>query len=413
MAPSDTVRGSGPAPGEGSPSLLLLSLASALSPFGMVTIVPTLGAVAAAYAVDAGTAQFLISAYLFGLGLAQPAVGVLSDRIGRRPVLLAGIALFTITSAIAALVTHFSSLVLLRFLQATGVSVGTVTSRAVVRDAYDTLESAQAMAMIGAVQGLAPVIGPVVGGWLAMRTGAAGVFTLNALLGLLIGLALFHGLDETRCPAPAQADARATNWRQYRRLLGSPVFAGYTLMYACIQGCFFAFLAVGAFVFEAAFGLGLDDFGLIWGLLGVVYIAAATGAARLTGRLGLRRTLRAGAVLALLGALILLVLATRNDLTLPSLMIALAVLMSAAGILTPLSLAGAVNHYPEIAGAASGLSSSLGLALSGLCSILAGALYTGSFAPVALLMAGTAMLAAAMFAVSRPRQADPREACGL
>ncbi|MDP2322628.1 MAG: MFS transporter, partial [Gammaproteobacteria bacterium] len=131
------------------PALWLLGLASSLSPFGMVVIVPTLGAFAQRYAVGQGEAQFLIAAYLFGLGIGQPVLGALSDRYGRRPVILCGFALFTVASTACAVATSFPVLLLCRLLQAIGVSVGTVGSRAIVRDTHDAVGTVRVLAWIG------------------------------------------------------------------------------------------------------------------------------------------------------------------------------------------------------------------------------------------------------------------------
>ena len=144
-----------------TPLLLLLSVASALSPFGMVVLVPTLNEFARLYGVDYAATQFLISSYLFGLAAAQPFSGILCDRLGRRPVLLLGFAFFTLASLACAVVASLPALVALRFLQAVGVSVGTVASRAIVRDTHDEQGTARAMAYIAAAMGVAPVIAPL------------------------------------------------------------------------------------------------------------------------------------------------------------------------------------------------------------------------------------------------------------
>jgi DHA1 family bicyclomycin/chloramphenicol resistance-like MFS transporter len=382
--------------------VLLLSLASTLSPFGMVTIIPTLGMMTITYGIDYGQVQFLVSAYLFGLGIAQPVAGTLSDRLGRRPVLLAGFAIFTLASVACMVLSNFALLVIMRFVQAIGVSVGTVTSRAVVRDTRDSLASAEAMARIGAAQGLAPIIGPVIGGGLGAVAGAPAVFATHGLLGLLIAAGLYRRLPET-LQAPAVPTVATGGWRRhYVELLGSRVFMGYTLMYGFVSGCFFAFMAVAAAVFETDLGLGPGAFGMIWGLLGIIYVLGATGGARLTRRLGLRRALLIGSIMQLAAAWTLGVATVLSGVGLTTLLGPLTVLMAGAGILTPLSLAGAVNHRPDIAGTASGISSSLGLCLGGVFSIVAGFLYTGSFAPIALVMSACATLAAAMHLMSRP-----------
>jgi len=383
------------------PSLVLLSLASSLSPFGMIVVVPTLAAMAAAFGIDNGEAQYLIAAYLFGLGVGQPLAGALSDRIGRRPVMLAGFALFTLASLGCLFSPTYPALVLMRILQALGASVGTVGSRAIVRDTHDALGAVRALAWIGAAMGVAPVVGPAVGGLLGASAGPTSVFGASAVLGFVVTIALGMHLPETRGTGATTRRQTASWLVSYRELLGSRVFMGYTLMYAFTQGCFFAFLAVGAIVFQEHLGLGQQQFGLIWSSMGLVYIAGATMGARLSSGISVSKALRWAALGAAAAGIALALAASALGVSLAGLMLPLAGLMLTAGITTPLSTAGTVNHRPDIAGTASGLSSSLALVTSGSFSIIAGQLYDGSFAPVAWMIAASATLSACAWWMTR------------
>jgi DHA1 family bicyclomycin/chloramphenicol resistance-like MFS transporter len=366
----------------------------------MIVVVPTLGALAERYAVGPGQGQYLIATYLFGLGVGQPLVGAMSDRYGRRPVILGGFVLFTLASAACAGVATFPALLLCRLLQALGVSVGTVGSRAIVRDTNDALGAVRALAWIGAAMGIAPVVGPLAGGLLTSWGGPQLVFVASAALGLLVTIAMYLRLGETRQRDPAGPEAQ--DWvTSYRELLGSRVFMGYTLMYAFMQGCFFAFLAVAAVVFAEHLGLDEARFGAIWGAMGLIYVAGAASGSRLTGHLGVRRVLRASSVLIVSSGVLLLAATAAWGVTLAGLLVPLTLLMFAAGIQTPLSVAGAVNCRPDIAGTAAGLSSSLALVLSGSFSILAGTLYRGDFLPVAALIAGSSAMAVVTYRMTR------------
>lgn len=383
-----------------APSLWLLSLASSLSPFGMIVVVPTLGALAEHYAIDQGQAQFLIATYLFGLGVGQPLAGALADRHGRRPVIVAGFILFTLASLACAIATSFPALLACRTLQALGVSVGTVGSRAIVRDTHDALGAVRALAWIGAAMGVAPVVGPLAGGFLTAAAGPQSVFVASALLGLGVTIAMSVRLAETRRNVPT--DVPPQHWiASYGQLLRSRVFLGYTLMYAFMQGCFFAFLAVAAVVFADHLAIDEARFGAIWGGMGLVYVAGATAGARLTSRFGVRRILLAGTVLIVCSGIALLIDVATSGVTLAGLLGPLTLLMFGAGIQTPLSVAGAVNCRPDIAGTAAGLSGSMALVLSGSFSILAGYLYAGDFLPVAALIAGSAAMAGLTYWLTR------------
>ncbi|MSR08292.1 MAG: MFS transporter [Gammaproteobacteria bacterium] len=375
-------------------------MASSLSPFGMIVVVPTLAAVADRYGVGQGRAQFLIAAYLFGLGVGQPVVGALSDRYGRRPVILAGFGLFTAASVACALATGFTALLLCRLLQALGVSVGTVGSRAIVRDTHDALGTVRALGFIGAAMGIAPVLGPLIGGALTTWLGPQSVFFVSAGLGLLVTVAMALRLAETRQVTGLLQERQ--HWlTSYRDLLGSRVFVGYTLMYAFLQGCFFAFLAVAAVVFADHLAVNEATFGAIWGAMGLTYVAGAWIGARLTTQLGSRRLLLVSTSMILGAGAGLLTGTLIWGVTMSGLLVPLTLLMFAAGVQTPLSVAGAVNHRQDMAGTAAGLSSSLALVLSGSFSIAAGYLYTGDFLPVAALIATSAALVGITYRMTR------------
>jgi DHA1 family bicyclomycin/chloramphenicol resistance-like MFS transporter len=366
----------------------------------MIVVVPTLAAISERYAVGPGQGQLLIAAYLFGLGAGQPVAGALSDRFGRRPVMVGGFVLFTLASLACAIAASFPALLIGRLLQALGVSVGTVGSRAIVRDTHDALGTVRALGWIGAAMGIAPVVGPLIGGALTALAGPQSVFLVSAALGLVVTVAMVIRLTETRQGMNPTAETQ--HWTtSYRQLLGSRVFVGYTLMYAFLQGCFIAFLAVAAIVFADHLGINEARFGIIWGALGLTYVAGATGGARLTTRLGSRRLLLLSTGMILLSGGSLLAATIAWGVTLSGLLLPLALLMFAAGIQTPLSVAGAVNCRQDIAGTAAGLSSSLALVLSGSFSILSGFLYAGDFLPIAALIAGSAGLVAATVWMTR------------
>jgi DHA1 family bicyclomycin/chloramphenicol resistance-like MFS transporter len=266
-----------------APPIILLGIASGLSPFGVTIAVPILADLARQFSAGYGQVQWLVSIYLFGLALAQPFNGFLCDRFGRRPVMLSGFSLFVLASVAAAFTTSLNALILLRLLQAMGVSVGTVASRAVVRDTHDERGSTVALSYIAATMGFAPILAPVIGGWLGDHGGYTSVFLVTALLGAFILATMWRSLPETLNPAHARP--RWADWmRNYARLFRSPMFMAHSLIFGFKQGSFFAFLGVGAVVFETHFGIGQGDFGLLWGLMAFTYVAGAIISARLIRR---------------------------------------------------------------------------------------------------------------------------------
>ena len=385
-----------------APSVWLLGLASGLSVFGMAIIVPSMQSVAATFGADFSTAQFVVSAYLFGLAVAQPVSGVLADRFGRRPVMLTGFALFTMASLLCALAPTLSTLIVARFLQAVSVSVGTVTTRAILRDTHDGEGMAEAMSYIAAAMGIAPVVAPIVGGLLDASFGYQAIFYVTAGMGAFVFIAMQRNLQETLSRDRAPPGAREL-LQNYGVLVSSPQFVGYTLIYGFMQGAFFSFLAIGAAFFLTRFGIDAGTFGMIWGLLALAYVAGATIGARMTPRIGARAVMRASVILLLLSGVVMLGVAQLDVLKPVAVLAPLGAMMMIAGSGTPGAMSGAVQHHPTMAGTASGLSSAIALVIGGSFTVVSGALYDGALMPIAaLIFFACAAAAASWLLASRP-----------
>lgn len=372
------------------PSLPLLAVVSGLSSFSLTIVIPALPAMAAGYNVTLAQIQLLVSFFLLGLALSQPLWGHVTDVIGRRPVVLLGLALFVIASAASLGERSLGELTLLRFLQALGASAGTVVARAIIRDTHEEQDAARAMSWISIGLGGAPIVAPIIGGALLLFGDIRWVFAVMAAIGIALWLLLWLQLPETLA-----ADRPRPAWRNllrsYATLLGSRGFVGYTAVYGFFQGGFFAFLAVGAAVFQDSFGLGPAVFGAVWGLMGTSYVIGAVVGGRLSS--GPRRPLLLPVcVLSALGvSLLMLALDVLLGTRMPSVLIPLFLMMTVTGAATPLVMAGAVYQVPQLAGTAAGLSSALGMVLGGCFTVLAGLVYDGDFTPAAALIAGSAV----------------------
>ncbi|MFK7888323.1 MAG: multidrug effflux MFS transporter [Gammaproteobacteria bacterium] len=396
--------------GHKAPSIALLGIASGLSPFGMAIIVPAMHTIATRYEANFTTAQFVISAYLLGLAIAQPVAGYFCDRFGRRPVMLLGFTLFVVASVLCAFAGTLNQLIALRFLQAVGVSVGTVASRAIVRDTRDEQGGARAMSFIAATMGMAPVVAPILGGGLVSVGGQRAVFLLTAAIGVAVLLGMLYQLPETRT-----ADTLRPHWRDwmrsYKELFRSVDFMGYTLMFGFVQGSFFSFLAVGASVFATHFNLEASSFGLLWGLLTIAYVFGATIGGWANARFGAWRVLSFGVAVTLLAGWLLPLLNLLTSTSLAGVLIPLGLMMCASGAVTPNAIAGAVYTHPKIAGTSSGLSSALAIAVGGLFTVASGLIYNGDFGRIAWLVAlATTLTGAAWWLTASARRATGRAA---
>ena len=375
------------------PSNLLLGVASGISPFGMAIAIPTLESFAQLYQAPYSTVQFIISAYLLGLASSMPLVGFLSDKIGRRPVLISGLILFVIASIFCSTTDSLNSLIFWRVIQGIGASVGSVMARAMIRDVSNASETARSLSRVTAIMGISPMIAPVIGGIGYQIFGNPnGIFIITAAIGILVLTAILLLLPETRNAALVESTSKEPWSDKYKYLLGSKVFVGSSLIYAFTTGAFFAILAVASTVFYNDLGIDSAGFGFIWSGLTILYTVSAFMAGTLSSKYGLMKVLLFGVLLNVIAGLLFYSLVKVFDVTLISVIVPLVIMFFAHGYIVPMSLAQAVSARPEIAGSSSGLSSALGLVIGGMFSVLSGLVFDGRLLPIALIVSASTIL---------------------
>ena len=375
------------------PSNFLLGVASGISPFGMAIAIPTLESFAQLYQAPYSTVQFIISAYLLGLASSMPLVGFLSDKIGRRPVLLSGLVLFVAALIVCSTTDSLNSLIFWRIIQGVGASVGSVMSRAIIRDTNNASETARSLSRVTAIMGISPMIAPVIGGIGYQIFGSPnGIFIITAAIGVVVLIAILLKLPETRKVELTESTNREPWSEKYRYLLGSKVFVGSSLIYAFTTGAFFAILAVASTVFYNDLGIDSAGFGFVWSCLTILYTISAFMGGNLSSKYGLMKVLLAGVVLNVMAGIVFYFLVKTLDVTLISVIIPLIILFFAHGFIVPMALAKAVSARPEIAGSSSGLSSALGLVIGGMFSVLSGLVFDGRLLPIALIVAVSTIL---------------------
>ena len=225
-------------------TLALALLMAALMTFGPISTdmyLASLPALAEVFATEAGTAQLTLSVYFAGIAVAQLFIGTLSDRFGRRPILIGGLVLFVATSTACALATSIEVLIGLRFCQAFGAASATVLSRAIVRDLHERAGAAHMLARVGSIMGISPVLAPILGSYLFVWFGWQANFWAMAVYGagamvfvvLLLGETLARG-ERARLRFAAVAFS-------FARLVRHRIFLGYALPYLFVYAGMFAF----------------------------------------------------------------------------------------------------------------------------------------------------------------------------
>lgn len=372
-------------------SLTIRILLTALVAFGPISTdlyLASLPDMARAFATDVATTQMTLSAFLIGFAIAMPVYGPLSDRFGRRPVILGGIVIYLAASVFCVFAPSMEALIAGRFLQALGACSGPVVGRAVVRDVFPRDEAAKVLSYMASAMALAPFAAPVLGGWLHSLFGWRSNFVLLCLFGVTLLAAVARLLAETnrhRDPAALAPSAMALN---YASLLRDRTILGYGLTVALAFGGMFTFISGSSFVLIDVLGLAPAHFG--FGFASVIggYVIGAFLAGRLTARMGLDRMIGLGTAGCAASGLLAAGLALGGIQTFASVLLPLSLYFLSAGLSLPNATAGALGPHPRMAGAASALVGFFQMMGGAVAGWLTAALFDGS----ARSMAGIAGL---------------------
>jgi DHA1 family bicyclomycin/chloramphenicol resistance-like MFS transporter len=342
--------------------LALLMAMTAIGPATLNILVPALPGLVERLGTDTGTVQLTLSLYLLSLASAQLLLGPLSDRFGRRPVVLGGLALAVVASLVATTASSISALIAVRIVQAIGASTGVVIGRAIIRDLYERDRAAAMIGLVTTAMVIAPMVSPLVGGILDTAFGWEAIFLFIALFGGIVLIWALLVLPETR-PASV-AGAPAMLWQHWRALLGNAKFHGYVLAGALGSAPFFTFLGGGPHVVVTLMGRTSAEYGVWFAVTSLGYMSGNFTASRLSQQLGVDAMIMAGVAAELVGAsLTVALVATMPDAGPAIIFLPQFVISYGNGLLLPNAIAGAVSVRPQAAGAASGIAGFVQMAL--------------------------------------------------
>jgi DHA1 family bicyclomycin/chloramphenicol resistance-like MFS transporter len=383
-----------------APFLLLVAL-TACGTLGMHIVIPALPATARAMGISIGTVQLTITLYLVGLAVGQLLYGPLSDRFGRRPVLLVAMTLFTLASAAAASAPNPTILIGARILQSIGGCAGLVLGRAAVRDGATQDKAAGQLALLTVTMSMVPAIAPAIGGYVTAFVSWRASYFLLVGIGAATLLATVLLLPETNYGSSRRAPL--SFGRGYSRLLLSPVFLGFAVPGAFTTTAFYAFMAAAPFIFENHLHQGAQDVGLYYLILMVGVAVGGVLANRLSHRVTLRNGLRIANATAILGASCFMLAEATGHLTVFAVVGSVALFMVGAGMASPFALAGSVSANPQAIGAASGLYGFIQMGYGMVCTIVVESWSPGSVFPVAVVLLGSAVAAQLVLALAARR----------
>lgn len=367
-------------------SLVVAAVLTALVAFGPISTdlyLPSLPSLPGAFGTSLATVQLTLSVFLIGFAVGMAAYGPLSDRFGRRPLILAGIAVYAVASVACALAPSIEALIGFRLIQAIGASSGPVLARAVVRDVYGRDRAARVLAYMTLAMALAPAIGPILGGQIAAWFGWRANFWLLSGFGALILIAALTLIEETNRAKDPTA-LQAEQWlRNQGVLLRHRAFIGEVLTVAASYSGIFAFISGSSFVMIDILHLTPQRYGASFGIVVIGYMIGTFATGRLTLRLGPDRLVRAGTLLSACGGSVMLALALAAPPSVAAVIGPFFVFMVGAGLTLPNAIAGALGPFPTMAGLASSLLGFVQMTVAAGVGVLVGQVADGTARPMA------------------------------
>ncbi|MEH0826503.1 MULTISPECIES: multidrug effflux MFS transporter [unclassified Micromonospora] len=382
--------------------VLVLGSLIAVGPLTIDMYLPALPAIAADFHTTAAAVQLTLTGTLAGLAVGQLLIGPLSDAVGRRVPLIAGIALHVVASVLCVVAPNIALLGALRVVQGLGVAAASVVAMAVVRDLFDGAAFAKLLSRLLLVMGAAPILAPTLGGALLRWTDWRGVFVALAAMGVLLVVVAVVGLRETLPVERRRRGGVVGTMTLYGSLLRDRTFVGLVLVAGLAMAALFAYVAGSSFVLQEQYGLDEQEFGLAFGAGAVGLIAATQFNVRLLRRYSPQRILVAALSVGTVAGLALLAFAATGLGGLPSLLVSLWVVLAAAGLAIPNAPALALSRHGEAAGTASALLGAVQFGVGALAAPLVGVLGTGAVAMALVVAGGMVAAMVVLLVVVRP-----------
>ena len=367
---------------------LILGALTAIGPLAIDMYLPALPTIAREFRVDASVVQSSLAAYFIGIAIGQAFYGPLSDRLGRKPILYLGLALFMISSIGCALADSVDALIAFRFLQALGGCAPIVIPRAIVRDHFDQAGSVRMLSVLMLVMGLAPILAPLIGGQLLIHFGWRAVFWLLTAYAAawltVVATMLPESLPPTRRLRHPIHEVLGVYWRLAR----DRRFMGHALAGAMIFAGLLAYISGSPVVFIELFHVPPEQFGFFFGINAVGIIVASQINRWLVGRVETHRIVKTVLVVAMTAGAVLVIDAYSGFGGFPGILVPLFCYIACHGFVLPNTTALAMSPHGSVAGSASALLGTLQFVLGAIAGSLVGLFANGTPVPMAAVVAG-------------------------
>ena len=361
----------------------LLGLLPMLLPLTVDGSLPLVSVLPVYFQTTTASVQYSLSAAVLGIALGQLVYGPLSDRFGRKPVLISGITLYIGTAIACSMAAGIEQLIGLRLLQGFFACSGVIVARAVIRDMFDREAAARLFALMMGIHGIMPTIAPFVSGWVTQEYGWRAMFWVMAGFGLFALLAVMFGLSESNKTRMRNAVQPSVLFRNYSEILRNRAFR-YNATCACFMyGALMAYFAGAPVGLIQYLGLNPLEFGIAMAVPMVFYMVAQIGVARIPHGAGMNRMIRVGVIMAATAGIGMLTFVTLGIINVYTLMGPVVLVLTSLAFITPGTTAGAMSPFAHMAGAASSLLGFIQFVAAATSAALIGVLNDGTPYPMA------------------------------
>lgn len=374
--------------------LAILTLSGTLA---IHIFVPVLPLISQYFQADLHEVQLTLSVYIFGLAIGQLIYGPLADAMGRRPVLLFGMLLYTFAGLAALFANSLSMLIVLRFLQALGGCTGLLLGRAIVRDTSTGVETAKRLSLLNMMVMFGPGLAPIFGGFLAALAGWKSIFVALTCLGLVNLILVWFFISDKALKRETSAKMVI---QDYKKLIISPKFLGYAIGGSLATTAFYGFLGVASFIVLQQLHGSIHDVGVYLALVIVGIWLGTFSATRLVSKISLNTMMTVGSCISLTFAIILFMFTWIDYLTAWTVILPVVGFCFGIGLTSPATLTNSLNVNPKIAGSASGLYGFMQMTFGAVCTSLSGLGNNPAFAMACVLL-GASVLAQICFVFAR------------
>ena len=371
--------------------LVLLTVLIALPRVTLDMHLPALPAMADAFQTSDSQLQLTLTLYALGSAISLLVSGPLTDRFGRRPVLLAGLFLYVLATAACALADNIAVLIIARLFQALGGCCTTVIGRVIVRDYFDRNEQARLLGLISMAMAISPMAAPVLGSLMLPFIHWRGLFVLLGVIGAVLCLVVYRRLPETRPAEVAAAPPRGL-LRIYGQLLRDRYFLRYSVAIGCVYSTYFPFISESSALLQRGFHLSATAYALVFAATISGYMLGANLFRRLVRRFEADRLIVAGIGVNVLGSGILALATVALPAEWLAIVLPMVLIMVSVGMVIPACQLSVLQPYGAIAGTASGLFFFTQMFLTAVSSWATGLLSDGTSAPLVMMTALASVL---------------------